>query len=289
MGVANLRLPAFAGMAAIPAAAFAATPERQKEALDVVAAVVEGKQAPEAAGPYFAKRAVYVGPTRDPWDIVKFKASLEAAGCGTRSNFWPQDRVLNGVNREFADGLRKTGHPKGPGLTFYCASPTVIAGHSMITFKFEGDKIAEVEQAYYVPVPPPPPAPPGLLEGFKRQRAAVALVRKHFILLARSDPAELPVFLGEIAAIPVAGVPGITNLKDYYLNAFAEDGRTTRANCFASQDFDTSGEVRCYLSIEREGAGGAALRSDYTLAYVLKNDRVVRMRVAETAPPTMSN
>lgn len=145
---------------ALPAPAVAATPDRQKEALETIAAVVAGRQDARAAKPYFAKKAVFVGATRDPWDIEKFRASLIAGSCGTNGNFWEQDRVLNGLERSFADELRRKGEPEGPGLTFYCAGPTSRAGNTMITFKFDGDKIVEVKQAYFVLAPPYAPAPP---------------------------------------------------------------------------------------------------------------------------------
>jgi hypothetical protein len=140
----------------------AASPEEQRKALETVAAVVAGRQETAAARPYFDKRAVFVGAARDPWDIEKFRASLVAGGCSTRGKYWGRDEVLTGLAPAYAAELRRKGHPEGPGLSFYCASPSIRAGHSMITFKFDGVKITQVRQAYYVPVPaftPPPAAP----------------------------------------------------------------------------------------------------------------------------------
>jgi hypothetical protein len=145
-------------------AADSASPQHQKQALETVAAVVAGRQEAETARPYFARRAVFVGAARDPWDIEKFRASLVAGGCSTRGKYWDRDRVLSGIDPDHAAELRRVGHPEGPGLSFYCAGPKIRAGHSMITFKFDGEKIIQVRQAYYVPVPafsPPPAMPPG--------------------------------------------------------------------------------------------------------------------------------
>jgi hypothetical protein len=164
--MAHIRpMPGVAAMLLAPAllaasAVDAASPEDQKQALETVAAVLAGRQAAAAANPYFASNAVFVGASRDPWNIEKFRASLVAGGCGTRSKYWDRDSVLSGIDPNSAAQLRRNGHPEGPGLSFYCASPKIRAGHSMITFKFVGGKITQVRQAYYVPVPDfsPPPA-----------------------------------------------------------------------------------------------------------------------------------
>jgi hypothetical protein len=131
----------------------AASPEHQKQALETIAAVLAGRREAAAARPFFARNAVFAGASRDPWDIEKFRASLVAGGCGTRSKYWDQDSVLSGIDPDSAAQLCRNGHPEGPGLSFYCASPKIRAGHSMITFKFDGGKITQVRQAYYVPVP----------------------------------------------------------------------------------------------------------------------------------------
>lgn len=288
-----IALPFLASMAATASEASTATPERQKEALDVVAAVIEGKQWPEDADRYFAKTAVYVGPTRDPWDMAKFKASLEAAGCGKSSSFWPQERVLGGVSPEFAKGLRKKGHPKGPGLSFYCASRTVIAGHSMMTFRFEGDKIAEVEQAYYVPVPPPPPAPPRdpATDAEMRSRYALSTVRNHFGVIARRDAAELEALFLETAAIPVSGPGGSGVLHDFYRDHVApEDGRMVKlTGCRTAPDFPKTERVDCTLVIDLPAANGVAARFTYQLGYLLEGRKVERVIVAPAQPAQVSN
>lgn len=286
-------LPFLASVAAAPSKASAATPEREKEALDVVAAVIEGGRWPEDADRYFAKTAVYVGPTRDPWDMAKFNASLEAAGCGKSSRFWPRERVLDGVNREFAEGLRKKGHPKGPGLSFYCASPTTIAGHSMMTFKFEGDKIAEVEQAYYVPVPPPPPPPPRdpATEAAMRSRYALSAVRDHFSVIAMRNPAELEALYLETAAIPVSGPAGSGVLRDFYrTHVVPEDGRMVKlTGCKTAPDFPKTERVDCTLIIDLPAADGVAARSAYQLGYMLSGRKIERVIVAPTQPAQASN
>ncbi len=131
-----------------------------KEALEAVLAALDGRPKPEAARRYFAKDAVFVGAAPGRWDVEKFAASLKATGCSTRGTFFSQDRVLNALAPDAAAELRKQGHPFGPGLSFYCASPKVPAGHTMITFTFRGAQIVEIRQAFYVQAPPPPAAPP---------------------------------------------------------------------------------------------------------------------------------
>jgi hypothetical protein len=140
----------------------AATPELHARALGAVASVVRGEKDPGTLKPYFAKRAVFLsGKDRRPWDVVTFRESLRAGSCSIDGNYREQENVLSGLERGFAAELRKGGHPKGPGLTYYCAGPTSRAGASMMTFRFQGDKIVEVQQAYFVLVPPIAPPPPG--------------------------------------------------------------------------------------------------------------------------------